>query len=250
MTSPHTRFGTMLAELSSPNAAVLFARAGFDFLIVDGEHGPFNRETVAGIIAGAPAVVDVYVRVPGVERTAITAFLDMGAAGIVVPMVSTVEEAQQVAAYSKYGPVGRRGVSTVRAHTGYGVQNLNDYQSAANAATRTYVQIETLAGLEAADKIAAVDGIDGLILGPSDLRADASFQGVDPDVVADEAIGRVASAAAAAGKESGVIATSPSFLGAGARAGMTFFGVGSELHFVLRGAGSLLTDVKAACQTG
>ncbi len=247
---PQLRFGTMVAELSSPNAGPLLKRAGFEFVIVDCEHGPFNRETVGGIIAGAAGGTEIFVRVPGVDRAMITSVLDMGAAGIVVPMVSTAEQARQIAAYSKYGPLGRRGVSTVRAHTGYGVSDLQGYQQAANERVRTYVQIETMAGLDAAADIAAVPGIDALILGPSDLRADAELAGLDPDRTAEHAISTVAAAARASGKESGVIAASPAFLALGAQAGMTIFGVGSELNFVLKGGASLLADVKKVCQVG
>ena len=241
------RFGTMLAELASPNVGRLIARAGFGFAIVDCEHGPFNRETVAAIIAGSAGCLDVIVRVPGVDRAAITSFLDMGADGILVPMVSTPQDAELVVAYSKYAPLGHRGVSTVRAHTGYGVADLAGYQRQANEHVSTWVQIETLTAVRDVRSIAAVPGIDAVIVGPSDLGADAVQAGLDRSATLLDAIPAVAATAAEAGIHSGIITTDATLLSAGAEAGMTIFGIGSELNFVLSGGKSFLATAKNAC---
>ncbi|WP_127580284.1 HpcH/HpaI aldolase family protein [Paenibacillus koleovorans] len=166
-------YGTMLVELHTPNIVYMLKKVGFDYLIVDCEHGYFDYYMVANIIAAAKgADLPILVRIPGTGREPILKYVEMGAAGLLVPMVSQAEDVQTVIKHCKYAPLGSRGVSTTRAHTGYHVDDLRTYMDQANADIVVLGQIESLQGLEHISEILDVAGLDGLIVGPNDLSQD------------------------------------------------------------------------------
>src|SRR5690625_6386781 len=103
----------------------------------------------------------------------------MGAADLVVPMFSTAERAEQVIHLAKYAPLGSRGVSVTRAHSGYHVDDLNQYLEEANRYTKIFVQLETVEAFENVREIAAVEGLTGLFVGPNDLLQDLGGPGKD-----------------------------------------------------------------------
>jgi 2-keto-3-deoxy-L-rhamnonate aldolase RhmA len=170
--------GTIISEVRNPNIGNLLAQAGFEFFVLDMEHGAYNWETMSDIIAGARgAGIPVIVRVPEVRREAIMKPMDSGAAGILVPNVDTVELAKKVVEYAKFPPHGTRGVALRRAHSQYARVNAVEYTARANEAMFIAVQAETSEAIKNADAIAAVEGIDSVFASPFDLSVNLGVAG-------------------------------------------------------------------------
>lgn len=229
--------GTMVSEFGCPNLLRIMRTGGFEFVIIDGEHGPFDLTQLSAMAAlGNSMSLPVLVRIPGIDRGIITKILDMGADGFLVPMVNTPEEAKRLVDYAKYSPIGKRGISTTRAHTNYQPPKLTEYMKTANRRTILLAQIETVQGVENADEIAAVNGIDALIVGPSDLSSDLDVPGDLNSRVLLEHARLVTEAALRQGKKCGTVSTNLNYLKACRDMGMTIFNMGSELGMLLKGA--------------
>ncbi len=239
--------GTMISELSGPGIVRILRRIGYTFAIVDCEHGAFGFPDLA-VMAAVSADSDfrLLVRVPMASREQIGRVLDLGADGIVVPMVEDAVQAAQVVRLAKYAPLGERGVSVTRAHSGYGVEDLADYLGEANERVSVHLQLESPHAVARAEEIARVPGVTGLIVGPNDFLQSIGAPGRLDHPALDEAMVHVAGAAAAAGVESGVITSKPALLARGAELGMTLLSLDSELGHLLRGGASALASFEAA----
>ncbi|MGI6162094.1 MAG: HpcH/HpaI aldolase family protein [Christensenellales bacterium] len=234
-------FGTMISEVATPNVIRIMKVAGFDYVIVDCEHGYFDFSQLANMAAvGNGFGMPVIVRIPFIEREFITKTLDMGADGILVPMVNTADEARKVVEYAKYPPIGKRGVSTTRAHTNYMPPPLSEYMDIANDRTVVLLQIETEQGAQNAEEIASIEGIDALMIGPNDLAVDLGTPSQLDTELMREVIGGVLDSAKKAGKQCGIIGSDIKFLGKWKNEGMTILSHGSEVGMIMKSA-------KAAC---
>ncbi|HWM10461.1 MAG TPA: aldolase/citrate lyase family protein [Solirubrobacteraceae bacterium] len=183
-------------DLGSPVSAQLTAMSGFDVVVVDLEHGAGDEGAARLQIQGADAHAAVVVRVPDGPAQA-GRMLDAGASGVIVPQVASPEEAARAAQAVRYA--GTRGISPLSRGNRFG-QAGPDFRPLADAALACIVQIERASALEAVDAIAALDDVDGLLMGPADLSADL---GCAPDLDGAElrdAARRVAEAAARHGK--------------------------------------------------
>lgn len=230
------RVGIMLSEINFSNFPVMLQKAGYDFLIIDCEHGPFDFREVADIVAMARRCgIEAIVRIPGIERAAITKYMDLGADGLLIPMVRDASDARRVVEFAKYAPIGRRGVSISRAHSEYTPGNMLTYMEKANAHTRLYVQIELCSALSDVEAIAAVSGISALMVGPSDLAMDLGVFPSQDDPLLLDAVRQVANTAAAHGLDSGVITANASLINAARCAGMNTICCGSELRLLTQG---------------
>lgn len=237
--------GTMISEFSGPGMPRVLDRIGFRFGIVDTEHGAFGFGELATMAAvSAQMDFELLVRVPAIAREHIGRVLDLGADGIVVPMVNSAEQATEAVRLAKYGPLGERGVSVTRAHSGYGVRDLPAYLEKANAHTKLYVQIETAEAVAAASSIAAVPGVHGLFMGPNDFLQSQDVPGQLDHPALDRAMAAVAQAAQSAGVESGVISSSAALLSRGADLGMGVLSYDSELGHLIKGAGAALSSLQ------
>lgn len=233
--------GTMISEVTGPGIVRILRRGGFGFAIVDCEHGPFTLADLAVMAAvAADTPFRLYVRVPSATREHIGRVLDLGADGIVVPMVDTAAQAAEAVRPAAYAPAGERGVSVTRAHSGYGVADLPAYLAQANERVRVYLQLETPGAVERAEEIASVAGVSGVVVGPNDLLQALGVPGQLDHPALDAALATVARAARSAGVESGLITSRPSLLARGASLGMTFLSLDSELGHLLRGARAAL----------
>ncbi|PIE33938.1 hypothetical protein CSA56_09640 [candidate division KSB3 bacterium] len=163
--------GTMVMNFKSLELAKMLKICGFDFFIVDCEHGPFDYSDVAGLFAMARECgIAPMIRIPEARREVILKAMEMGAAGILLPQTETAEQADTLVQYSKYAPMGNRGVSLLRAHTGFEtVPIAREYMDAANDQTILLTQIESELGVQNIDEILSVDGIDVAFVGPNDL---------------------------------------------------------------------------------
>jgi 2-dehydro-3-deoxyglucarate aldolase/4-hydroxy-2-oxoheptanedioate aldolase len=162
--------GTMVFEFDSTGLGRLMATAGAEFVVFDMEHTGWTLETLRMLIATTrPAGVVPMVRVPAVQYHFLARALDIGAMGLMVPMVDTAEQARLIVQSAKYPPVGRRGAAFAVAHDDYVMGDLVETMRLANEEGLLIAQIETAVGLENVEEIAAVDGIDVLWVGQFDL---------------------------------------------------------------------------------
>ncbi|ASY58698.1 MULTISPECIES: aldolase/citrate lyase family protein [Sinorhizobium] len=170
--------------LASPYAAEVVAGSGYDWLLIDGEHAPNDLPLLAAqyrAIAGRGS--HPIVRLPVGDTALIKQVLDTGVQTLLIPMVDTVAQARQLVRAVRYPPHGIRGVGAALGRaTNFG--RITDYLQNANDEICLILQIESRAGLAAIDEIAALDGVDGLFIGPSDLAADMGHLGnpAHPDV--------------------------------------------------------------------
>jgi 2-dehydro-3-deoxyglucarate aldolase/4-hydroxy-2-oxoheptanedioate aldolase len=226
--SGETVYGTFL-NMGSPVAAEIAARAGFDWLLVDLEHGAGGESTLLGLLhavaAGGPAVT--IVRVESAARLRIGRVLDLGAAGIMLPRIDTASEARQALAWMRYPPEGDRGVALMSRAGGYGTLT-HAGVGEINRACLGIVQIEGPEAVEQAEEIAAADGADVLFVGPTDLSHTLGIPGDFSNPRYLEAVDRVVAAADAAGKAAGVLARSVEEARSYVERGYRFVGVGSD----------------------
>ena len=236
-----TVLGTMLSELATPNVARMLSAGGFEYLIVDCEHGSFDYSQTAAIVGICNGIgFPVVIRIPQISRECITKYMDMGADGLLVPMTGTAQDIRRAVEYAKYAPLGKRGISTTRAHTNYNPPRLSEYTRQANQRTLLFAQIETREGVGNSGEIAGVEGVDALIVGPNDLAADLGAPGDFSTPEMDESVREVIDSARRAEKRSGIIASDIPFLQRCRGKGMTVFGCGSEAGMIKAGAKNLV----------
>ncbi len=223
----------------SPLVAEICAGSGMDWTLIDMEHSPNGLESVlAQLQAVAAYPITPVVRVPIGDVVTIKQVLDIGAQNLLVPMISSAEEAAAVVAAVRYPPLGTRGIGNALARSGRW-NRVDAYLENAADHVSLFVQIETAAGVDAAAEIAAVDGVDGVFVGPSDLSASMGVLGqqTHPDVVA--AVLRTFEAVRGAGKPVGVNAFDPTAADRYMAAGASFVLVGADVALLARGSEAL-----------
>jgi len=209
--------------------AELAGTAGFDWCLIDGEHGPNTVSEIlpqlqALAISGTPAVV----RVANAEAWMIKQVLDLGCQTVVVPMIDDAQTADAMARAMRYPPQGNRGMGASLARaTGFGA--VADYPHAANDQVCLLVQAESAQAVENIDAIAAIEGVDGVFVGPADLSADMGYPGQPDHPEVEAAIDHLIARTVAAGKIAGIITFDESRLNEYAEKGVTFLGVGGDM---------------------
>jgi 4-hydroxy-2-oxoheptanedioate aldolase len=232
-------------SLSSHFAVEVVAGSGFDWLLLDTEHSPNELPMVLSQLqAAAPYPTHPVVRVPWNDMVTIKRYLDIGAQTILIPYVQSEEEARNAVAYTRYPPDGLRGVAGTSRATRFG--RVKDYARRAHEELCVLVQIENRAGLENLEKIAAVEGIDGVFIGPADLHASLGYPGetANPKVVPiiDDAIRRIRRAGKAPGVLTGVEADARRWL----ECGGLFVAVGADLGLLARESERLAAKFKSS----
>jgi 2-dehydro-3-deoxyglucarate aldolase/4-hydroxy-2-oxoheptanedioate aldolase len=170
--------GTFVFEFSTTGIGRIAAEAGAEFVVFDMEHTGWSIETIRMLIATTrPTSLIPLVRIPATEYHFVARVLDVGAMGIMAPMVESVAQAQTLAAAAKYPPQGRRGAAFGVAHDDYAGGDIVEKMRSANSETLVIAQIETAAGLRQVNEIAAVDGIDVLWIGHFDLTNSLGIPG-------------------------------------------------------------------------
>ena len=223
----------------SPLVTEVAAGSGLDWLLIDMEHSANTLESTLlqlQVVAAYP--IAPVVRVPSNDTVAIKQVLDLGAQNLIVPMVSSADEARAAVAATRYPPEGVRGVGSALARSARW-NRVDGYLQDSARHTSLTVQIETAAGVGAAAEIAAVDGVDAVFVGPSDLSASMGLLGqqTHPEVVS--AVEQVFAAVKAAGKPVGVNAFDPSAADAYIAAGADFVAVGADVAMLARASEAL-----------
>jgi len=195
-------YGTMLRVSRNPAVCYLAKNASLDFVMFDCEHSDYSYESIHDMfIMGRALGLSCLLRVPHLSRDHISRSLDCGATGVMVPMTETMKQAEEIVRWSKYPPLGERGYSSAGAHTDYvGGDKHKENMETANRKTISIAQIETKLAVDNADKIAATEGIDLLLIGPNDLSISLGIPGDFMNPLELEAIGHVASSCKKHGK--------------------------------------------------
>src|SRR5688572_7025762 len=232
------------SSLSSNYTVEVIAGAGFDWILLDSEHSPADLENLLGQLqAAAPYPSHAVVRVPWNDMVNMKRVLDVGAQSLLVPYVSTAAEATSAVANTRYPPAGVRGVAGTTRATRFG--RVKDYAKRAHEELCVLVQVETEAALGDIEAICAVEGVDGVFIGPADLHASMGYTGeiANPKVkpVIDEAIRRIRKAGKAPGILTPNEADARHWLGCGA----LFVAVGSDVGILARGAEALAAKFKS-----
>lgn len=188
-----TLIGSLL-QMPLPESAEIFVQAGYDWLFVDMEHSPMDARAALNILTAVDSRVPCVVRVPWNDEAYIKKALDIGATGIIVPLVNTVEDARLAVARCKYPPVGIRSVGITRAQR-YDL-TFDDYMQRANEEIAVIVQIEHVKAVSNIEGILDVPGIDGVFVGPFDLSGSMDKPGKINDPEVQAAIQRVVQACA------------------------------------------------------
>lgn len=223
-------------------AGVLAREPGYDAVVLDMQHNPIDFACAIQAIplvaaAGKPCIV----RIPVGEFQTASRLLDAGASGIIAPMINSVEDARRFVEFTKFPPLGGRSWGPV-ATLGLSGLTQDEYFKTANDFSITFAMIETREALDAVDDILAVDGIDGVFVGPTDLSIGLS-NGAVRDPLSDdvnEGLDRVAASAKAAGKFCGSYTGSGERAADNAKRGYRFVAIGSDTGFLKTGAAAFL----------
>jgi 2-dehydro-3-deoxyglucarate aldolase/4-hydroxy-2-oxoheptanedioate aldolase len=232
--------GAMVFEFFTPGIATLLGASGCRFSIYDMEHTGLSFETLKWLYATHRGLaIEPMVRVPRGEYTYIARALDVGATGIMVPMVESAEQARRIVESAWYPPHGRRGAAFGFAHDDYEGGDVADKIRRLRARTLLIAQIETERGLDDVEAIAAVDGIDVLWVGHFDLTNFMGMPGAFDDPRFEDAMKRVARAARAHGKALGFMATDARWIERVSAWGYTMIAVGTDFGLMTAGARQL-----------
>lgn len=230
-------------SLSSPFAAEIVAPAGFDWVLLDMEHAPGDLTSIMGqlqVFAAYPTTA--IVRPDWNDPVKVKRLLDIGAPGLLFPMVQNVEEAQKAVEATRYPPRGMRGVSASTRANKFG--RVNDYFAEVENETTVIVQVETLAALEQAAEIGAVDGITGVFFGPADIAADMGLLGQPMAPAVWEQIWTCARGLIAKGIPVGTLVSDPAFATRLFADGFTFVACGADVGILAKGTDALLAQVQ------
>jgi 4-hydroxy-2-oxoheptanedioate aldolase len=236
-------FGLFL-DLGSQAAAELCTMAGYDWLLVDLEHGAGTEADLLGMLqAVGLGTAFPLVRPQSGERLRIGRALDMGARGVMVPRLDSAAQAVEAVTFLRYPPAGVRGVATRVRGAGLGVVGHPDV-ARLNDRVVGVIQIESLGGLASADQIAAIDGVDVLFVGPADLSHSLGIPGQvqHPEYLA--ALDRVVAACRAHGKAAGILVYDTTVVPRHLELGFTFIGIGADAAFVAEGAKRTIAAVR------
>ena len=238
--------GTFLNELRSPWVPVILGNAGFDYMVIDEEHGRFTVSDTANLIIGATSVgLCPLVRVSLSEPASMSRTLDAGAQGVVIPMIRTLDDARLVVERTKYPPLGLRGLHTTSPHTSFSrPTDVKQYAQDCNDSLLTILQVETAEALAIVEDLAAVDGVDGLLLGPNDLSVALGLIGQPEHERVFEAAAVIVAACRNNGKLAAVqtsdVATARQFR----ELGMHLVSAGSPAGFLAKQASAIAGGIK------
>ena len=232
------------STLSSSYTVEVVAGAGFDWLLLDSEHSPVDIENLlTQLQAAAPYASHPIVRIPWNDMVNMKRVLDIGAQSLLIPYVQTAEEARSAVASTRYPPAGVRGVAGTTRATRFG--RVKEYAKRAHEEICVLVQVETQSALGSIEAICAVDGVDGVFIGPADLHASMGHAGETANAkvkpLIDDAIRRILKA----GKAPGILTPNEADARHWLECGALFVAVGSDAGILARGADALAAKFKS-----
>lgn len=220
------------------------AMSGLDFIVLDAEHAAFgSSELDRCILAGRSVGLPVLVRLRESTPAAILQALDMGAAGVVVPHITSAEQAETLVAATRYEG-GTRGFSGMHRAAGYGASSADEFKAASDASTLVIAQIEDSAGVENIAEISAVDGIDALLIGPADLTVSLGVNKAS-DPMVQHAIDTILAAAKNSGMRSGIFLSGTEQASTYRDKGASFFIIATDLSLLVNAAKGIAEKFKS-----
>ncbi len=229
------------ASLASPIVCNVLLESGFDWIVVDAEHAPNDHSNVLAqlqVLNAGPATA--VVRPAWNDQIQFKKLLDIGAHSLLVPFVQNADEARQAVRQTRYPPSGVRGVAVSTRANNYG--RVADYFATANDAICLLVQLETRGALSELEAICAVDGIDGVFIGPSDLAADLGHLGDAAHPVVQDAIANTVDRCKAMSMPAGILAPVIDDAHRYLEMGFTFVAVGADVGVLRAGADALAQE--------
>lgn len=230
-----------LVSIPSPEIVELLSLIGFDWLFLDAEHGAFGPNEIASLLQAA-GQTPCLVRIPGPDPAWIKKVLDAGATGIIVPQIESVQQAQAVIQAAKYPPAGKRGVGLGRAHK-YGIE-FSEYLSSANENTVIVLQAESQKAVDCINEIAAVEGLDAVLIGPYDLSASLGHTGDLQHPVVQTAIKDIADACHKHHTKLGIFGVCADNVSPYKQLGFTLLTVGVDTLFIEKEARNALNALQ------
>lgn len=232
-------------NLGSSLTAEIVGTAGFDWVLIDLEHGAGGeRDVLSQLQALEHSNTAAIVRVESGERQRINRVLDVGVEGVMCPHVSNLQQAQKVVYGLRYPPGGGRGVAKMVRATGFG-KNADEYIRNANDHILGVVQIETKEALNHLDDIAGLEGVDVLFIGPADLTMSLGIFGELDNAIYIDALQQIVSAAERAGKAAGILLFNPDDYGRYHSMGIRMIACGADATFVAEGARNMVAKLTA-----
>ena len=233
--------GAMVFEFFSPGIPIILKNAGCEFVIFDMEHGGLSLEQfkTLSIISNSNKIAP-FIRIPEIKYNYVARALDLGASGIMVPMVNTPDEAIKIVSSSKYPPQGKRGAGFGFAHDNYINQSPLSYIEKANNSLINIIQIETKQGLENVKEIASVDGVDCLWVGHFDLTNFLGIPGDFSSTIYLDAINEIVFAANTYKKSLGIMVNNKKELESYSKLGFNMIAVGTEMNILSRSISQIL----------
>jgi 4-hydroxy-2-oxoheptanedioate aldolase len=223
-------------NLGSPIAAELVGHAGFDWVLIDLEHSTMTEGDVLSILqAMALSPTAAIVRVESSDAARISKVMDAGAEGVMCPKINNAVEAKRVLNGLHYPPFGNRGVAKMVRATSFG-KDFDEYYSQAKDNFLGVIQIETVEALNNLDEIAALEGVDVLFIGPSDLSMEMGIFGEFDNPIFIETIKKIVAAASKYGKATGILFFNPDDYKKYHDLGIKFIACGADATFVMNGA--------------
>jgi 2-keto-3-deoxy-L-rhamnonate aldolase RhmA len=240
-----TAVGTMVCDTRSPAIAQALAVAGFDYFILDTEHGSYGLETISDMMMVARlAGITPIVRVPDWSYPFVARTMDAGALGVMVPRIKTRAQVEQVLRSVKYPPLGERGMNNARTNTDYRSMGMREYAARANQETMVIVQVETREAVEDIDAILAIPGVDAALMGPADLSVSLGVMDTGhPTVI--EYIQRVVDAAKRRGLPSGTHVLDVQTLKAWRDKGMRLLLYHYDFGLIMSGGAAAIQELRA-----
>jgi 2-keto-3-deoxy-L-rhamnonate aldolase RhmA len=231
----------VFADVASPLAAELCGQAGFDWIVLDLEHGESTEADLLSLLyAVGSTPMAPLVRPQSSERLRVGRALDLGAAGIMLPQLQSADEVRQAVSFLRYPPVGQRGIALRTRGADMGRLGHTDVARVVNDRIVGIVQIESRGSLAVVDEIATLDEVDVLFVGPADLSHSLGVPGRFDDEIYLDAIRSVVAASDAHGKAAGILIYDAAVLERHLELGFRFIGLGSEGAFVSTGARAML----------
>ena len=216
--------------------AEILGRAGFDWLLIDGEHSPNDIRSIRDqVVALASSDSNLVVRVPVGETWIIKQVLDLGVQTILVPIVETADQAHALVSACRYPPQGTRGVGYSVSRAG-GFGQFDNYGPTADDQICLLVQVETEKGLDNLDEILAVEGVDGVFIGPADLSASLGYLGQTMHPEMQKTILGAIRRISDSGKAAGILTTDDGMIQAALEAGARFVAVAMDIALLLKNA--------------
>lgn len=239
--------GTMLADIRQPSIMQILVNAGFDYVIIDNEHGAFSIESIADLSRMARILgLTPVVRIPDLAYPYVAQSLDAGAQGIMLPRVIHPDQVYQILEIMKYPPAGKRGAAMSRGQSDFRAGPLAENLAHANAQSLLMIQIETRESVDHLDEIAAIEGVDVLFVGPTDLSISYGIPGQPDNPELAVTIEHVIERCKANGIATAIQANDLAYARKWVEKGMQVISYSSEIGILTAGASAAIQAIRAA----